>query len=68
MRNTQNEQIKKALKQGRKLTALDALEDFGCLRLASRISDLRKQGLPIIRKMVSENGKTFAQYSLKKEN
>lgn len=66
MKNSQNERIKGALKKGRKLTALDALNDFGCFRLASRISDLRKEGLPIIKKMITENGKTFAQYSLQK--
>jgi hypothetical protein len=29
------------------ITQLDALRDLGVMRLASRISDLRKQGIPI---------------------
>lgn len=29
------------------ITQLEALADLGIMRLASRISDLRKQGLPI---------------------
>ena len=30
------------------ITQLDALKDLGVMRLASRISDLKKQGYPII--------------------
>jgi hypothetical protein len=29
------------------ITQLEALQELGCMRLASRISDLRKQGYPI---------------------
>jgi hypothetical protein len=29
------------------ITQMDALRDLGCMRLASRISDLKKQGFPI---------------------
>ena len=31
------------------ITQLEALRDYGCMRLASRISDLRKTGIKIIR-------------------
>lgn len=68
MKASQNSMIRDALQKGRKISALDALSEFGCFRLASRIADLRKEGLRIIKKMITENGKTFAQYSLKKEN
>ena len=33
------------------ITQLDALKDLGVMRLASRISDLRKQGYPIASEM-----------------
>ena len=38
---TQNQKILKYLKEGNRITALEALKMFGCFRLASRISDLR---------------------------
>lgn len=64
MKNSQNAQIRKALEAGRKITPLQALKDFKCLRLASRIADLRKEGLSIIKTMKKENGKSFAEYHL----
>lgn len=39
---TQAQKILAWLKSGHKLTALEALNRFGCMRLASRISDLAK--------------------------
>lgn len=37
---SQNEKILEYLKKGKRITALVALEEFQCFRLASRISDL----------------------------
>ena len=37
------------LKEYGSITQLEALRDYGCMRLASRISDLRKTGIKIIR-------------------
>lgn len=68
MKASQNSMIRDALQKGRKISALEALSEFGCFRLASRIADLRKEGLRIITKNCSENGKTFAVYYLKEEN
>jgi len=62
---SQTSDILKALRRGRKITALDALTEFGCFRLSARILELREQGFGIHSKMIkSENGKRFAQYSL----
>jgi hypothetical protein len=61
---TQNEQIKAYLNKGKSITPLDALNKFGCFRLAARISDLRNDGLKIVTKNVTKEGKTFASYSL----
>jgi hypothetical protein len=64
---TQQEQIQKHLESGKKLTAAQAYEKYGCLRLASRIFNLKKAGLPIITEMVTKNGSTFASYQIVKK-
>ena len=46
---TQNEMIINHLREYGSITQLGALRDYGCMRLASRISDLRKTGIKIIR-------------------
>ena len=46
------------------ITALDALRDAGCLRLAARIADLRAAGYDITSTMVTVNGKRIARYTL----
>jgi hypothetical protein len=61
---TQAQQIYEYLKLGNRLTALEALQMFGCLRLAARISDLRKEGHTIWTDYVTINDKTFAAYKL----
>jgi hypothetical protein len=45
--NSQCEQILKYLKTGKAITPLEALEKFGCFRLAARIDELRKRGYSI---------------------
>ena len=58
-------QIKDWLMAGRTLTSLEALNLFGCLRLASRIYDLRKSGMDIHKqRIVTTTGKYVTQYSL----
>ncbi len=41
---SQNSEILNALQHGDKLTPLDALTRFGCMRLSARIYDLREKG------------------------
>jgi len=41
---TQTALILSHLKEGNSITALEALYDFGCFRLASRINELKKAG------------------------
>jgi len=65
--NSQNQKILSYLKKGKKITPLEALNKFGCFRLASRISDLCKDGHVIDRKMVVRNGKRVAQYWIEKK-
>jgi hypothetical protein len=62
---SQNELIKAALLSGRSLTPLDALEDFGCFRLAARVADLRREGMDIECSTETNNGKRYARYRLR---
>jgi len=39
------------------ITPLDALREFGCMRLASRVSDLKRKGYPITREMESHKNR-----------
>jgi hypothetical protein len=54
------------LKNGRQLTALEALNLFGCFRLAARISDIKRKGHNVKSEMVQvgNNKKKVARYSL----
>ena len=61
---TQNQQIKGYLEKGKSITPLQALNKFGCFRLAARISDLRNEGLNIATKIVTKEGKSYASYRL----
>lgn len=62
---TQCKQIAEWLYAGKSITQLDALYHFGCMRLASRICDLRERGMNIVtEKIVTTNGKIVASYKL----
>ena len=50
---TQNERIINYIREFGGITQLDALRDLGVMRLASRISDLRKHGYNITSELVS---------------
>ena len=63
--DTQCRQIAAHLEGGNTITALEALNLFGCFRLASRIHDLRVQGYDIIvDRIKTGTGKTVAQYRM----
>ena len=46
------------------ITAIQALNLYGCLRLAARINELRSDGIDVETEMVNRNGKRFARYYL----
>lgn len=50
---TQNQRIIDYMETHGTITQLEALQELGIMRLASRISDLRRKGYPIESKMVS---------------
>ena len=65
--DSQNALIKGWLLNGYSITQLEALNQFGCFRLAARISDLRDQSLNVVTEIVTlENGKRVARYFLKR--
>ena len=66
MKTSQNTKIYNYLAKGKSLTPIQALDKFGCFRLASRINDLRKQGYTIFTDKVTKNKKTFASYKMVK--
>jgi hypothetical protein len=66
---TQREEIEALLRLGWTLTAAMAQAHIGCARLASRIDELRKAGMPIETRMIrvpNRNGKmvSVAEYYL----
>lgn len=67
---TQNKMIAAWLQAGSTLTSLEALRHFGCMRLASRIYDLRSQhGMDIRnRRVKTATGKTVCEYYLNMES
>lgn len=55
------------LEQGYSITSLEALKMFGCMRLASRINDLRNRGMEINTcRIKTDTGKWVCEYTLKK--
>ena len=72
MKHTHCEMILGYMRAFGSITPMDALQDIGCMRLASRIDELRKQGYAIgSRKKKCKNryGNTvsFSEYYLEEE-
>ena len=72
MKSTQCDKVLAYMKQFGSITQLEALSDIGCMRLASRISDLRQQGYAIGRRIKTSKNRygdsvSFAEYYLEEE-
>lgn len=63
---TQTETILAHLQAGGSITPIDALREYGCLRLAARIWDLRDSGHDVQKVMEGDKTKKWARYSLGK--
>ena len=64
-RPTQAGRILEHLRAGNRITALEALDAFGCFRLAARIHELRRDGWGIQERTVeTQGGKRVAEYSM----
>ncbi len=57
---SQTAQIAAYLKKGHKLTPIEALERFGCFRLAARVHELNRQGMNIKSELRRFNGEKRA--------
>lgn len=49
---TQSERIVRHLRDYGSITSVEAMKEYGVMRLASRVSDLKKAGFPIRSEMV----------------
>ena len=69
---TQCDKVLDYLQKFGSITQLDALREFGCMRLASRISDLRDRGYAIGRRIKTGKNRYgdpiyFAEYYLEED-
>ena len=67
---TQKDRILKYLRDFGSITPLDAMADLGCMRLVSRISELKGEGYAIRKEMEKGRNRygqktSYARYSLK---
>lgn len=67
---TQCEKILRHIEDFGSITSLEAMQEYGIMRLASRISDLKKAGIPIQKETVSGKNRygestSYARYSIK---
>ena len=59
---TQSASILHHLQERGSITPMQALNDYGCFRLAARINDLRNAGHVIHTEHVLNSGRTYARY------
>lgn len=66
---TQTEKIIEYIQENGSITPLDALKEIGCVRLASRMCDIKKMGYAVNKKMetaTNRNGERvmYARYTI----
>ena len=62
---SQRDMVRRDLLDGKTITPIYALENYGCYRLAARIAELRGEGMDIITEQHA-NDNMYAHYSLAK--
>lgn len=72
MRKTQREKVLDYMREWGSITPLDALREFGCMRLATRVFELKQQGyniVTVIENAENKNGEPvhYARYVLKED-
>ncbi len=65
---SQEKSILNHLKSGKTITPLEALDQYGCMRLAAVINNLRQQGHNILTEMINNDDKHYARYKYYKES
>lgn len=68
---TQCERILQYIAENGSITQLEALREIGCMRLASRMCDIKKMGYTVVRTMVTDKNRygepvSFAKYTIKR--
>lgn len=66
MKVKQTDRVLQYMQDFGSITQLDALRDLGVMRLASRISDLRKMGYPIEARMETVKNRYGERASIKR--
>ncbi len=69
---TQTERIVRHLEAFGSITSLEAMQEYGIMRLASRVSALKKSGLPVRTELVRGENRfgeptCYARHSLEKK-
>lgn len=69
---TQCERILRHLEDYGSITSLEAMSEYGIMRLASRINDLRKRGYPIVTETIGGTNRygeatSYARYRVEGE-
>lgn len=69
---TQCEKILRHMEDYGSISSLEAVNEYGIMRLASRISDLKRMGIPIRKETVKGKNRygeatSYARYSLQKD-
>lgn len=61
---TQNQKIRARLEAGKRINPLQALKWYGCFRLASRMNDLKNEGVKWTKEMKPTKDKStrYAEY------
>lgn len=67
MKKSQCERILDYIAENGSITSAEAMKEFGCMRLASRISDLKRMGIPVKRTMETSKNRygesvSYARY------
>lgn len=73
MKPTQCQMVLEYMRRFGSINPLEAIRDIGCMRLASRINDLKDQGFAIGRRMKTSKNRygknvSFAEYYLEEDN
>lgn len=71
-KTTQCDRIVKYMQDNGSITSWEAMKELGCMRLASRIHDLRKRGFNVIKEMVADENRygesvSYARYRLEEQ-
>lgn len=66
---TQCDRIIQFIEETGSITQMDALEQFGCMRLASRMCDIKKMGYAVEKKMEKSRNRygepiSYARYTI----